>query len=278
MPANSAPGSSRTSFSASSAQRLDLPSCRDKFAIALHAAIASSSSTIRLSFAPSSPCRWRPTVSAVLWRPSIHARCSQQQFRVKDSNLRHALQRRRSYRWTNPDQVRRAGGCRTLVTRLKAKCSTVELRPQNGDRACGFSMELLRHHVPFVGALGIEPRRCRARVIYSHARGHAGLRTRKREEPPRGFPRAAPDRFGCFSRVYESGAFPSYVVGCGSRLIPTTVPWPAKLAGQCQSRRAHTCPMTPWRLVTLVDAVAIDMRCSTRGRLARCARTCQPAR
>ena len=26
------------------------------------------------------------------------------QFRVKDSNPRHALQRRRSYRWTNPDR------------------------------------------------------------------------------------------------------------------------------------------------------------------------------
>jgi hypothetical protein len=83
------------------------------------------------------------------------------------------------------------------------------------------------------------------------------------------FPRAAPDRFGCFSLVYESGAFPSYVLGCGSRLIPTTVPWPAKFAWPAQSRRAHACPMTPtWRLVTLVDADAIDMRFSTKRRLA----------
>ena len=51
-------------------------------------------------------------------------------------------------------------------------------------------------------------------------------------------------------------------------MIPTTVPWPAKFAWQCQSRRAHTCPMTPWRLVTLVDADAKDMT-GTNGMLAR---------
>ena len=69
--------------------------------------------------------------------------------------------------------------------------------------------------------------------------------------------------FRLFSLVYESGAFPSYVVGCGWRLIPSTVPL-AKFAEQNQSRRAHTCPMTPWRLVTLVDADAIDMAATKR--------------
>jgi len=68
--------------------------------------------------------------------------------------------------------------------------------------------------------------------------------------------------FRLFSQVYESGAFPSYVLGCGSRLIPT-VPWLAKFAMPCQSRRAHTCPTTPWRLVTL-DADAINMVATKR--------------
>lgn len=60
-----------------------------------------------------------------------------------------------------------------------------------------------------VGALGIEPRRCRARVIYSHARSHAGLRARKRESRRGGFPGRLQIVSAFWALVYESGAFPS---------------------------------------------------------------------
>ncbi len=119
--------------------------------------------------------------------------------------------------------------------------------------------------VPFVGALGIEPRRCRARVGYSHARSHAGLRARKRRSRRGGFPGRLQIASADFSPVYASGAFPSYVVGCGSRLIPTTVPWPAKFAVRVQSRRAQTCPTAPWwHLDDIVDTDAIDMAATKR--------------
>jgi len=41
-------------------------------------------------------------------------------------------------------------------------------------------------------------------------------------------PREAPDRFSYSAESYESGTFPSYVLGCGSHLLPTAGPWPAK--------------------------------------------------
>ena len=90
------------------------------------------------------------------------------------------------------------------------------------------------------------------------------------ERSRRGFVSQGGSRsFGYFSLVYESGAFPSYVVGRGWRLIPSKVPLPAVFAAWAQSRRAHTCPMTPWRLVTVVDAAAIDILLSTERTLAR---------
>ena len=122
---------------------------------------------------------------------------------------------------------------------------------------------------PFVGALGIEPRRCAKHAWVTATPGATPVCAPENEKSHRGFPRVAPDRFGYFSLVYESGAFPSYVLGCGWPLIPTTVPWPAKFAMPCQSRRAHACPMTPWRLVTLVVADAVDMIFSTKRTLAR---------
>jgi len=58
-------------------------------------------------------------------------------------------------------------------------------------------------------------------------------------------------------------------VGCGSRLIPTTVPRPAKFfAARVQSWRTQTWPLTPWRLGHIVEAAAIDMN-STKRTLAR---------
>ena len=149
--------------------------------IALHAAIASSSSTIRLSFAPSSPCRLRPTMSAVLWRPSITRDAVSVQFGKRGSNSHFQGQSLAFCQLNDSRSSCRAGGCRTLVASLKGKCSTVELRPQNGDRGCGFSMELLRHQLSFRGRAWNRTKTVQARAVYSRARSHAGLRARKRK-------------------------------------------------------------------------------------------------
>ena len=87
------------------------------------------------------------------------------------------------------------GPGRLELPQIRLKVGCIAFLPRALDADGGRAFELLLHHV---GALGIEPRRCRARVGYSHARSHAGLRARKREEPPRVLPRAAPDRFGFF--------------------------------------------------------------------------------
>lgn len=73
-------------------------------------------------------------------------------------------------------------------------------------------------------------------------------------------------RIGFFSLIYVPGAIPSYVLGCGSRLVPATFPRPAKPVW-CQAC-AQKCPAMPWHLDVVTVARALDM-IATRGRLPR---------
>jgi hypothetical protein len=108
-------------------------------------------SAIRLSSAPSSPCRCRP-------RGTVDSRAMQSApFEAKGSNLDCAGQSRVSFRLDEP-RSSRAGGSRTLVASLKGKCSTVELRPRDDGRSV-FDEDLAASpSFPFVGELRIELR------------------------------------------------------------------------------------------------------------------------
>lgn len=218
-----------------------------------------------LVIAPSSPCRCRPAVSAVA-RGTVDSR-AMQSAAVRGQGFEPRFHESEScvLPLDEPRSSCRAGRCRTFVASLKGKCSTVELRPQDGGTQRRFSLELRRHHVPFVGVGGVEPPSAHHATGLQPACFAKLPHSRKREEPPgRISPGRLQNRLGYLCLIYESGAFPSYVMGCGSRLIPTTVPWPAKFAWPCQSRRAHTCPTTLWRLVTLVAFDAIDMTATKR--------------
>lgn len=139
---------------------------------------------------------------------------------------------------------------------VKARHAAVT--PQTQNWVCGRAFESLLHHV---SAFRIELKGMLShRVVYSHARSHAGLRARKQKKPPRDFPKEAPDRFGyLLAWVYASGATPSLVVGHGWRLVPTNPPAMA-ICAQSRSCRAYTCPANAFAFLALdVDVNEINM-------------------
>lgn len=171
---------------------------------------ASSSLTIHLSLAPSSPCRWRPAVSAVA-RGTVESRAKQSACSSGGRN-RTLIARIRISRLT----VRRplidlfvlcVGLERFELSphRLKVRCAAVT--PQAQDGGCGRAFELLLHH--FLSWACSESNRDGAKTRDLQSRPEPCRSARPKTKRP---PRISPGRLqiasAVLSQVYASGAFP----------------------------------------------------------------------
>ena len=151
----------------------------------------------------------------------------------------------------------RAAENRTLITRLKAKCSTIELRPQNE----GVDLFSTGHLFSFRGHARNRTETAQKRARFTAAPGATPVcAPQTRRAAREDLSKAAPDRFGYSACVYESGAFSPYVVGCCSHL---------KFTGRKPSWCAHVCLTVPLHLTDSMGANTIDMMI-TRKSLARC--------
>ena len=114
--------------------------------------IASSSSTIQLSIAPSSPCRWRPAMSAVA-RGTVDSRAMQSACGSgrKDRTLISRVRIWRPANWTIPDRVVGPERFELSPLDLKGRCAAITPRARYGFR--GRAFELLLHRLSFGGCV-----------------------------------------------------------------------------------------------------------------------------
>ena len=139
----------------------------------------------------------RPVFTAPALVELVDSRVKQSAFRSRPRSrtLIDGFRNRCPTDWTSLDRDQRSvvglEGFEPPPHRVKAEHAATT--PQTQDGSCGRAFELLRHH--FLSWVPLESNQdgAEARLGYSQARSHAGLRTRKRKEPPL---RAAPDRFG----------------------------------------------------------------------------------